>query len=102
MSRKTYTNEFKKQIIEECQLVGNASLVARRHDISVNTVHSWIRTYRKNGSTKSLPKDTKKKLKETSKRLEKLSTENDKLKQLLAEKELELSILRDLRDQVNP
>jgi hypothetical protein len=31
-----------------------------------------------------------------------MSGENDKLKKIVAEKELELAILRELRDEVNP
>ncbi|WP_213974714.1 transposase, partial [Tepidanaerobacter acetatoxydans] len=41
MTRKQYTEEFKEQIIKECQEVGNVALVARRHDISSNTIHNW-------------------------------------------------------------
>lgn len=36
------------------------------------------------------------------KRLKEVSTENDRLKRLLADKELELAILRELRDIQNP
>jgi len=36
------------------------------------------------------------------KHLKEVSTENDRLKRLIAEKELELAILRELRDKVNP
>lgn len=34
--------------------------------------------------------------------LKEVSTQNDKLKRLLADKELELAILRELRDKINP
>lgn len=102
MPRNQYSDEFKEQIVKECRQVDNTALVARRHEISKSTVYSWIKKARKTGSVKSLPKDEKKKLKETSQRLEKVSSENDQLKKLLAEKELELAILRDLRDQSDP
>lgn len=102
MPRNQYSDEFKEQIVKECRQVDNVALVARRHEISKSTVYAWVRKARKNGSVKSLPKDQKKKLKETSKRLEKVSSENDQLKKILAEKELELAILRDLRDQSDP
>lgn len=49
---------------------------------------------RKNGSIKSLPKAKGQRLNELEKRLKMVSTENDRLKRLLAEKELELAILR--------
>jgi predicted RNase H-like nuclease (RuvC/YqgF family) len=61
-----------------------------------------MRAERKRGSTEPLPRDEQKRLKEVEKRLGKLSQENDQLKRLVAEKELELAILRDLRDSVNP
>ena len=102
MKKRTYTDEFKEQVVKECREIGNTALVARRHDISKHTVYSWIRKAKKNGSVKAMPKDKKKKFKETKKRLNKVSNENDKLKKLLAEKELELAILRDLRDETNP
>jgi hypothetical protein len=41
-------------------------------------------------------------MKEIENRLKKMSGENDKLKKIVAEKELELAILRELRDEVNP
>mgnify|MGYP001447461658 CR=1 FL=1 len=102
MKKKHYDQEFKEQIIRECQEVGNIALVARRHGISKNTVHSWLRASRKNGSIVPLPKNKEQRLKEAEKRLETLSRENDRLKRIVAEKELELAILRELRDLANP
>ncbi|MGI6684476.1 MAG: hypothetical protein ACOX47_03090 [Bacillota bacterium] len=57
---------------------------------------------RKNGSVKALPKAKKQREKAMEKRLKEVSTENDRLKRLLADKELELAILRELRDIQNP
>ncbi|MBA2134079.1 IS3 family transposase, partial [Hydrogenispora sp. UU3] len=47
-------------------------------------------------------KNKEQRLKEAEKRLEALSQENDQLKRIVAEKELELAILRELRDLINP
>jgi len=102
MAKKNYSDEFKKQILKECQEVGNTALVARRHEISKHTVYSWQKKAKKNGSIEPLPKDAKKRLKEVKKRLQDVSTENDQLKKLLADKELELAILRELRDKTDP
>lgn len=77
-------------------------MVVRCHETSKNTIYNWIKANRKKGSTKSFPRDKEKQYQEIIKRLEKVSTENDMLKKLLAEKELKLAILRDLRDMVNP
>jgi len=102
MKKRRYSSEFKEQIVKECREIGNTALVARRHNIAKGTIYSWVRRARKNGSFKSLPKDKTKRIKETTKRLNKLSNENDQLKKILAEKELELAVLRDLRDESNP
>ena len=102
MKKKRYNQEFKEQIIRECQEVGNTALVARRHGISKNTVHSWIQATRKNGSIVSLPKNEGRRLIEVEKSLKTLGQENDRLKRIVAEKELELAILREIRDKVNP
>lgn len=102
MSKRKYSDETKAQIVKECREIGNTALVARRHNISKHTVYSWVKKAKETGSAKSLPKDEKKKIKEIENRLNKMSDENDNLKKLVAEKELELSILRELRDEVNP
>lgn len=97
-----YSDELKEQIIRECQEVGNVAVVARRHEISSNTIHTWIKKYRERGTTKTLRKNGFRDLNTMTGQLKKVSTENDQLKRLLAEKELELSILRELRDKTNP
>ena len=102
MKRQNFSNEFKEQVIKECRQIGNIALIARRHELSPSTVYTWIRKAKENGSATPLPKDQEKQFKEVKKRLNKLGNENDQLKKLLAEKELELAILRDLRDKSNP
>ena len=102
MAKSTYSDELKQQVIKECMEIGNTALVARRHDIPDNTVYAWIRKAKKNGSVKPMPDDSEKQLKEAKKRLKKVSQENHQLKKLLAEKELKLAILEDLRDEMDP
>lgn len=102
MTKKEYTTEFKEQLVKECQEVQNVSLVARRHNISPNTIHTWIRKAKKFGSSNPLPKNEMKRVQEIEKRLENLGEENNTLKKLLGEKELELAVLRELRDKTNP
>ncbi|WP_164731085.1 transposase [Anoxybacter fermentans] len=41
MKRKKYSNEFKQQILDEYRLVSNVALVARRHEISKNTIYDY-------------------------------------------------------------
>ncbi len=49
-----------------------------------------------------MPKSEEKRIREAENRLEAISKENNTLKKLLGEKELELAVLRDLRDRINP
>lgn len=97
-----YSDEFKEQILQECRETGNVALVGRRHEISPNTIHTWVRKARKRGNVKTLPRDHDKRQKALEQRLNDISTENDQLKRILADKELELVILRELRDKPNP
>lgn len=97
-----YSIEFKEQVIKECQETGNIALVARKHNISSNTIHTWMRKYRKHGTLKPMPNAKDKQSKALEQQLNKVSSENDKLKRLLAEKELEIAILKDLSDEKNP
>lgn len=77
MTKKQYSEEFKEQLIKECQEVGNVALVARRHNISPNTIHTWIRKTKKRGSINPLPKNGAKRIQEIEKRLEDISKENN-------------------------
>jgi len=75
--------------------------VARKHNISPNTIHTWIRKAQKRGSVNPLPKSEAKRIQEIENRLEAISKENNTLKKLLGEKELELAVLQDWRDRIN-
>jgi len=102
VTRKRYSDDFKQQVIDECRQMGNVALVARRHQLSKSTVYGWMRTVRQQGSVKALPKNENKRYQEVVRRLEDISTENDQLKRIVAEKELELAVLRELRELQNP
>ena len=42
MPRRTYSQEFKDQVLAECQLSGDSIAgVALRHGISANLIHKW-------------------------------------------------------------
>lgn len=99
---KRYDAAFKEQVINECLEVGNIALVARRHGLSKNTGHSWIAVSRRTGSVRPLPRNKDARMSDLEKRVEALGAENERLKRIVAEKELELAILRELRDRVNP
>lgn len=95
MQRNTYTQEFKQQVIKEANETGNCTIVARRYDINPNVLARWVREHKGNGSITSnsiiVSSDVKQ-----------IEDENEKLKKLLGEKELENQILRDLIKKSNP
>jgi len=91
MKKKNYTEEFKSQIVKEVNNVKDIGIVARKHGIARSTVNGWIK---KQGLSSTLIEG-----KEITKEKEQ---ENDHLKKLLGEKDLEISILRDLLKKTNP
>ena len=80
---RTYTDAQKEQVLTEVKETGNVCLVARKNNIPVSTIHTWIRSKSK---SKSKTKITN---------IEDASTIK-KLKQDLLDKELENKILKDL------
>ncbi|MCL6449235.1 MAG: transposase [Armatimonadetes bacterium] len=50
MTRKQYSPEMKMQIVKETLETGNASIVARRHDIAPSLVARWARCYKRYGT----------------------------------------------------
>ena len=91
-----YSAEYKQQIVKEVMETGNATLVARKHDLVAGTVTRWVRESKQSNnpivsSNYSNNKDSNS-----------LSKENDQLKKLLGEKDLEIAILRDLLKKTNP
>ncbi len=93
---KRYAEEFKRQIVKEVEETGNASLVARRHDLVPGTVTCWVRESKKqNGLIPNHNYSNKINAKS-------LEEENGQLKKLLGEKDLEIAILRDLLKKTNP
>ena len=102
MTKRDYTQEFKEQILRVCQEFGNVAVVASRHNISPNSIHTWRSKARTPGSTKPLPSDEAKRLKELEARHERLSTENDRQKRIVAETDLQIAIMEEVRDLKNP
>lgn len=97
MPKKKFSEEFKEQVLKECREVGNIALVARRYEIAVTTIHSWIRRKKKNGKFSGTKTE-----KELRTQLKKVSSENEELKKIMGEKELKLAVLEDLLDKENP
>lgn len=96
MKRTKHSKEFKIQVIKESLETGKTSVVARRYELNPNMVCRWVREY-KNGHFGEVDVSVVPDL--DSKQL---SNENDQLKKLLGEKDLEIAVLRDLIKKKNP
>jgi transposase-like protein len=78
MKQSKYTDEEKLKIIAEAKSSGNISATAKRYDISDVTIHGWTKKFNKSKPAKDLHQEIK------------------RLKQQLADRDLENSILKDL------
>lgn len=100
MKGKSYPDEFKEQVLKEVEETGNVTLVARNHGIPSTTINTWIK--KRNGSNSGIssrgPKSSNFNSNNYNKEIEK---ENDQLKKLLGEKDLEIAILKDLLKKTN-
>ena len=100
MRGSVYSNEFKEQVLREADETGNMALVARNHNIPAATINTWDKRRKnkaKNNSTRG-PKSSSFNSVTATKEVER---ENDTLKKLLGEKDLEIAILKDLLKKTN-
>lgn len=104
MTRTSYTLEFKDKLVKEVLETRNLSLVARNHEIAPTTLKQWVDNYKRYGAVSKKDQAPEALVKE-----QKLSTsdptlnkENETLKKLLGEKDLEIAILKDLLKKTNP
>lgn len=102
MTRTHYPPEFKLRVAREAEEVGNAAEVARRYEVHPTMVGRWIRAYRRDGEhafDRANKRGKRPKAAgstgETA-RVRDVERENEQLKKLLGEKDLEIAILRDL------
>ncbi|WP_019120886.1 transposase, partial [Brevibacillus massiliensis] len=101
--RRRYSLEFKQQLIQEAKEAGNASQVARRHGIDVKLLYRWMRNS-KHADWQNTSPEAKAVTSYTPSpgEFRELESENEKLKKLPGEKDLEIAILRELVKKVNP
>ena len=99
MPKKQLTEEFRVKVVKEALETGEHGLVARRHDIHPATLSRWVNNYKKYGKTTVSKQTSKTTNKDVKSHI--LEKENDRLKRLLGEKELEIQILRDLLKKTN-
>ena len=72
-----YSAKLKAQVVKESKETGNATMVARRHQVPTATVYSWIRG-------KNMPVETANgRVRGLEKKLEEKDLENQILKELL-------------------
>ena len=103
MKGRSYSEEFKEQILQEVKEVENVSLVGRKHGISTSTIFNWIS--KSKNKDKIGVKPGRKALvegKNNENEINEITQENDKLKKILGEKDLEIAILKDLLKKSNP
>jgi len=103
MQRKQYTMEFKQQVLQEVHEVGTAAQVARRHGLTPKMVYNWMERSKHHDWQTTSP-EAKKVASYIASPAEfkELETENDRLKKILGDKDLEIAILRDMLKKVNP
>lgn len=103
-TRRQHSVETKLKVVKEVLETGNAALVARRHDLSSSMVSKWVRQYKQYGEAafKGNNRGNGQPVGYTDKDYLKLEAENERLKKILGEKDLEVAILRDLLKKQNP
>jgi len=98
-SKRTFSEDYRVKVVKEVLETGETGLVARRHDLHPKLVSRWVNNFKKYGKT-TVSTNTSKTDKDPEKQI--LEKENQNLKKLLGEKELEIKILRDLLKKTNP
>lgn len=82
--------------MKEALEVGNKALVAKRYELSTNLVQRWVKAYEEGKLGQEMVSSP------SSAEIKRLEEENEQLKKLLGEKDLEIAILRDLIKKKNP
>lgn len=97
MRSTRYTKEFKEMVIEEIKQGADVAQVARKHEISPKTVYNWLNRAKHKDWENTDPSAKKtSSYVPTPQEFRQLETENERLKRLLGDKDLEIAILRDL------
>lgn len=103
MKRKIYTKEMKESILKEIEETGNVAQVSRHHEISVKTLYAWRNQAKhKDWKATSANAVNTRTYIPNAQEFKSLEKENQKLKTVLGEKDLEIAILRDVLKKANP
>lgn len=81
--KRTYTEDFKKQIVNLYNNGKSSSEIIKEYDLTPSAFHKWIKYYNQSGSFKEADNRTEeeKRLLALEKELKQLRMENDILKQ---------------------
>jgi transposase-like protein len=103
MQGKRYAKAFKESVLQEVNEINDVTQVARRHELSRKTIYRW-QSESKHSAWKITEAGAKKTATYTPTALEfkQIEGQNDQLKRLLGEKDLEIAILRDLIKKSQP
>lgn len=105
-SRRRHSPETKLRVVKEALETGNVSVVARRYDLSSSMASKWVRQYKQHGEAAftagSNGRTGGQQFSLSEKEYRQLEAENERLKKILGEKDLEVAILRDLAKKQNP
>ncbi len=89
--KRTWTIEEKVSILKEAKTLGVVE-TCRKHGIYATTYYDWKKKYEQGGEEALRPEYSRQEQRD----LKKLEKENERLKKLLAEKELEVQIKTEL------
>jgi len=95
MAGRRFTREQKIKIGREAIEAGNASLVGRRYQIHATVVARWAKALQQSGE-ESFRESRGVNAARPDGEMRTLAAENERLKKLLGEKDLEIAILKDL------
>jgi transposase len=101
LSRRRYDADFKIRVAKEVIETGNGSIVGRRYDIAPAVVNRWARAYENHGPGAFTRRKGSRSGGVSDPLIEDVKRENDQLKRLLGEKDLEIAMLRDLLKKGN-
>lgn len=96
LHRRKYDTEFKIRVAREAIETGNSTVVARRFEIAPVVVSRWVRSYKANGFSAFDVTKKSNAHQDHNLQLHQVEQENEQLKKILGEKDLEIAILRDL------
>ena len=95
--------QVRKELVVEVLSGYRTEVVARQHGMAPKTLSNWVRQYQDEvGELMAKKRDDAEKLKQDAAKLEELQQRYDQAVKQLGEKELELSILRELVKKKHP